>query len=113
MAYSVNFQQSNVADWIFDVQATDADTGDAIDFSTATEISFVMSEHCWPKITASLSNGMITLPVPTTIEVSIPASALQCVRSGGYPVGMTYEVNGEIVQLLVGSVSIYDGLARL
>lgn len=114
MTYIATFQQSNTASWIFDVTATDADTGADIDFSTATAISFVVgdSNNC-PLLTASLANGKITLPTSNTIEVSFSPGDLQTLCQRTYGVGMTYVLNGETNQILTGSVSIYDGLAKL
>lgn len=112
MAYVANFSQSNQADFIFDVVATNADTDAAVDFSTATAILFEVSDFdgC-QRFTASLTSG-ITLPVTGTIEVSIPASSMKNLCAGAYPIGMTYTMNGETDQILTGTVSVYDGVAK-
>lgn len=112
MAYVANFSQSNQEDWKFDVVATNADTGAAVDFSTATAILFAVADFdgC-QRFTASLSSG-ITLPVTGTIEVSIPKATMQNLCAGSYPIGMTYTMNGETDQILTGTLSVYDGVAR-
>lgn len=114
MAYEATFRWSNTTDQIFDVAATDADTGVDIDFSAATAISFVVGDSfSCPVVSATLAGGQITIPTSNIIEVNIPASMLQAACPQTYKVGMTYELNGEINQLIYGTVSIYDGIARL
>lgn len=114
MAYIVNFEQSNKADWRFTITATDADTGEDIDFSTLTAASFVVKdENNCQKLEATLANGKITLPVSTALEFLFSATDMETLCAGSYKVGCVYNNNGEIVQLLTGTVSIYDGVAKL
>ena len=112
MAYIANFSQSNQADWIFDVPAEIADTGADADFTAATAITFVVADYdgC-ERIRATLSN-MISLPQKNVIEVSIPEATMRNLCAGSYPIGMTYTMNGETDQILTGTVSVYDGVAK-
>jgi len=112
MAYIANFSQSNQADWIFDVVATNADTGDAVDFSAATAITFEVNDFdgC-RRFVGALSSG-VTLPAIGTIEVLVPKATMQNLCAGSYPIGMTYTMNGETDQILIGTVSVYDGVAK-
>lgn len=113
MAYIVNFEQSNKADWRFTISATDADTGEDIDFSTLTAASFVVKdENNCQKLEATLASG-ITTPVDTTLEIIFLAPDMETLCAGSYKVGCVYNNNGEVVQLLTGTVSIYDGVAKV
>lgn len=109
MAYVTNFDQSNRASWIFDVTATDVDTGAAIVFTGAT-VSFALRDdtNCL-KFSASIGSG-ITLTDPNTLEFFFTEAQMQPLCPGSYKIGSTYTLNGETVQIFVGTVSIYDGV---
>jgi hypothetical protein len=112
MAYIVNFDQSNKADWAFDISATDADTGVAIDFTGALVTLVLKDENDCQKLTASIGSG-ITLIQPTVLEVIFTASQMNGLQAGAYKVGSVYSLNGQINQLFSGTVSIYDGIAQI
>jgi hypothetical protein len=112
MAYIINFDQSNKADWAFDITATDADTGLAIDFTGALVTLTVKDENDCQRLTATIGSG-ITQPVGTTLEVLFSASQMEALCPGSYKIGAVYSLNGEINQLFQGTVSIYDGVAQI
>jgi hypothetical protein len=112
MAYIINFSQSNKADWAFDITATDVDTGLAIDFTGALVKLTVKDENDCQRLTASIGSG-ITQPVGTTLEILFTASQMEALCPGAYKVGAVYSLNGEIIQLFQGTVSIYDGVAQI
>lgn len=109
MAYVTNFDQSNKADWAFDVTATDADTGEDIAFTGATVTFTVDDENGCQKLTASIGSG-ITLTDANTLSVLFSASQMTALCPGSYKAGMIYVLNGETNQILVGTVSVYDGV---
>ena len=112
MAYIINFDQSNKADWNFDINATDADTGLAIDFTGAVVALTVKDENDCQKLTASIGSG-ITQPVATTLEVLFTDEQMKTLDPGSYKVGAVYQLNGETNQLFYGTVSVYDGVAQI
>lgn len=113
MAFQTSFDASNKADWIIQISATDADTGDDIDF-TGADIAFVVKdENNCQVLSASTDDGAITLPSSTVLQVQFTPTQMQALCAGSYKVGCVYELNGETDQLLVGTVSIYDGIAQL
>ena len=112
MAYIINFDQSNKADWTFDITATDADTLLAIDFTGAAVTLTVKDENNCQRLTASIGSG-ITQPVGTTLEVLFSASQMEALCPGAYKIGAVYQLNGEINQLFHGTVSVYDGVAQI
>lgn len=112
MAYITNFDQSNKADWTFDITATDADTGLAIDFTGAAVSLVVKDENNCQKLSASIGSG-ITQPDANTIEVLFTDEQMKALCAGSYKIGCVYSLNGSTVQLLTGTVSVYDGVASL
>lgn len=112
MAFITNFDQSNKADWTFDITATDADTGAAISFAGASVLFVVKDENNCQKLSASIGSG-ITQPDANTLEVLFTASQMEALCAGSYKVGCVYSLNGSINQILTGTVSVYDGVAKL
>jgi hypothetical protein len=112
MAYIVNFDQSNKADWTFDISATDADTGVAIDFTGALVSLAVKDENGCQLLSASIGSG-ISLILALVLEVSFTASQMETLQPGSYKIGAVYSINGQINQLFSGTVSVYDGIAQI
>lgn len=111
MAFNTSFDQSNKADWIIDLSATDADTGNDIDFTGAEVLFVVKDQNNCQVLSAEVGDG-ITLVSATELEVQFTPDQMNALCSGAYKVGCVYLLNGETVQLLVGTVSIYDGIAQ-
>lgn len=111
MAFIANFYQSNKADWPFDITATDADTGEAVDFTGASVKFEVKDENGCERLTATIGSG-ITQPVGTTLEFLFTAAQMECLCPGSYDIGCVFSLNGEIGQLLTGTLSLYDGVAK-
>ena len=112
MSFIPTFEQSNMADWTFDITATDADTGLDIDFTGASVLLVVKDQNNCKKLSAEIGDG-ITQPAPTTLEFKFPKSQMEGLCPGTYKVGCVYKINDEINQLLTGTIAIYDGVARL
>jgi hypothetical protein len=116
MSFIRNFDQSNKADWTFDITA-DAYDGDdnligPVDFTGAAVSFVVKDENNCQKLSATIGSG-ITQPVGTTLEVLFTASQMEVLCPGSYKIGCVYSLNGEINQLLTGTISVYDGVAKL
>lgn len=112
MAFSTSFDASNKADWIVQISATDADTGDDIDFTGASVSFVVKDENDCQKLEALIGTG-ITQPSTTVLEVHFTPDQMGTLCPASYKIGCVYELNGEINQLLVGTISVYDGVASL
>lgn len=112
MAYVTNFDQSNKADWAFDVTAIDAETGSSIDFTGATVALAVNDENGCQVLSASIGSG-ITQPDAYTLSVLFADQQMKALCPGSYKVGMVYSLNGETNQIFSGTVSVYDGVASL
>lgn len=112
MAFNTSFDASNKADFVADISATDAETGDDIDF-TGAEVSIAISAaDCGQFISASIGNG-ITQPSSTVLELTITAAQMATLRPGSYRIGGVYSLNGETIQLFVGDFVVYDGVANI
>ena len=114
MSFNTNFDASNKADFVVDFSATDADTGDAINF-TGAAVSIKISEAsdpCCIRYSASIGSG-ITQPDANTLELSIPAATMANFCAGTYRIGGVYSLNGQKVQLFVGEFVVYDGVASV
>lgn len=112
MSFVTNFDQSNKADWIIDISATDAETGDDIDFTGADVAFVVKDENNCQRLSATIGSG-ITQPSTTVLEVAFTATQMEALCAGSYKIGCVYQLNGIITQLMTGTVSIYDGVAQL
>lgn len=112
MAYIVNFDQSNKADWFFDISATDADTGVAIDFTGALVTLTVKDESGFQVLTAKIGSG-ITQPTGFVLEVLFTAAQMEALCPGAYKIGAVYSLNSQINQIFSGTVSVYDGVAQI
>lgn len=110
MAYNTSFDQSNKADFVVDFSATDAETGDDIDFTGATVSIKIGQEHCAPMITATIGSG-ITQPSGLILELTITAAQMAVFRPGSYRIGGVYSLNGSTIQIFVGDFVVYDGIA--
>lgn len=108
MSYNLSFDQSNKADFVVDLSATDAETGEDIDFTGAAVSIAIWEENCSPIITASIGSG-ITQPTSLVLELTITAAQLSSFRQGTYLIGGTYTIAGQTVQLFRGAFVVYDG----
>lgn len=117
MAYIIDFPQSNKADWTFDITATDADPdspsfGAPIDFTGAAVTFTVKDENDCQKLNLTIGSG-ITQPTGFVLEVLVTAAQMETLCPGAYKHGAVYSLNGEINQLMSGTVSVYDGVAQI
>lgn len=117
MSYIQNFDQSNKADFTFDITATDGDEnsatfGQAIDFTGALVTLMVKDESGCQRLTATIGSG-ITQPVGTTLEVLFTAAQMETLWPGSYKIGAVYSLNGSINQIFSGTISVFDGVAQI
>lgn len=109
----VNLEASNKADWTIQLTAIDEETGDEIDF-TGASIAFSVKDDCGVEIlSASTTDGKITLPTGVLIEVTFTETEMNSICRGRYALGCVYQLNSETIQLLTGYVDVYDGIASL
>lgn len=112
MAFNTSFDASNKADFVVDFSATDAETGDDIDFTGASVSIKIGQENCAPIIMATIGSG-ITQPTNLILELTITAAQMATFRPGSYRIGGVYKLNGATNQLFVGDFVVYDGIAAV
>jgi hypothetical protein len=109
--YLTDIDASNRADFIILISATDADTGDAIDFSIASDITIEVNDSTGcQKMLASVANGKVTLPSSTVLQCKFSRSEMVNLCPASYVIGGTYTAAGETDQLFTGSINVYDGV---
>ena len=112
MGITLNGATTNNADWKTIFEFTDGDTGDLIDFTGAyIEVEVKDQDRC-KRLEASTTNGMIVIQESGTFELTIPADKMRCLCPASYLIGGLYQLNGEIISLFTGTLSIIDGVAR-
>ncbi len=112
MAYNTSFDASNKADFVVDFSATDAETGDDIDFTGASVSIKIGKENCSPLITTSIGSG-ITQPTSAVLELTVTAAQMAALSPGSYRIGGVYSLSGQTIQLFVGDFVVYDGIAAV
>lgn len=113
MGIILNSSATNNADWKTEFQFNDRDTGDLIDFTSATiEIEVKDLDNC-KRIEATTGNGKITIISTGVIELLVPASEMKCLCPASYRIGGVYSIDGETISLFTGTLTVIDGVARL
>lgn len=107
-------QASNRAQWIGQVDVTDADTGDYADISGASAITLeiVDPSSCRPVLTASLANGKITLPDTGLIQWAFTKEDMGVLRPVTHSAAMTMTLGGSTVQLMIARLPVLEGFIR-
>lgn len=101
---------SNQANWTYRDEATDEETGDPVDL-TGASITFEVrdSSNCIV-LSASTSNGKITIVDTGVFEVAFTRAEMQQVEAGTYDVGCVITINGATPQFLIGTLPVLDGV---
>lgn len=111
--FGINFEPvSNREDWIEQGSFTDPTDGSAlvIDDAEAFEIAIRAPGCSDPVLTGSFGDGKISFPETNTVQWRFPASVMRCLRAGNYEVGATVTKDGEVTQIILGTLPVYDGV---
>jgi hypothetical protein len=104
----------NNADWQTQFQFGDGETGDLLDFTGASiELEIRDGAWCGTRVIASTDNGLITIISLGIFELLIPASQMECLCPETYRMGAVYSLNGSIISLFTGPLTITDGASRI
>jgi len=113
---------SNKATWTEALSVTDGETGEAIDLSSADEITITVrdtnsrpSDYCFgtnptPVLTATLTGGQVVLVETGVLEWTFTKDQMRALAAKTYQVGLTLEDDGEVVQLIIGTVPVLEGI---
>ena len=110
MAYEVHFETSNRETFAFELSAVDAETGDDFDF-TGAEVAIAITGDC-PRLSATVGDG-VEINAPNIVSVLFTADRMSRLPIGSHRIGMIFRRDDVTLQMLVGTVSVYDGIAKL
>lgn len=111
MSITFSSAETSNRDWNYQFEVDDEDTGEPIDLTGATiAISITDSEGC-QKISATTDNGKISIVSTGVFTLSIPYSETN-LCAGTYNIGGYYQLNGETLDLLDGSIAVRTGRPR-
>jgi hypothetical protein len=104
-------QVSNQADWIESLEITDADTGDVIDLSDATEIIIEIKTQGRDNVlqSASLTDETVEHVETGVIQWSFTDTQMQTLCSGTYDVKIRITKDDIVTQLFIGTLPVLDG----
>jgi hypothetical protein len=111
---------TTASDWSDAVQITDSETGEPVDLTGCTIVVSVArrrksSGNWWfgnrPLLTATTDDGSVTIVDLGIFAVTFPVATRGGVLTPGvYEVGATISQSGEVIQLLLGTISVLDGI---
>lgn len=103
---------SNKATWTGFLTVYDADTNEQFDISAATEITVSVRDPITQTIelTGTLTGGEITLVSDTQFSWVFTKSQMSDLCAKIYEVGATIEFDDDDAQLIIGTVSVLDGI---
>jgi len=114
MAYIAALRQSNRATWRDIIEISDSETGDLIDLTDARITMTIRDQNGGQRLTASTDEGSINVIELGRAEFSFTKDQMGGLRTGSYSIGarVQREPDGDVEQLLEGSVYIFEGVDR-
>lgn len=109
----VDLAWTNNVSFTISWSSTDADTGDDIDYSIATEIVVTIKDDYCIRLKALKSDGTVSVLNPQNPSVTFSAAQMQTLCEGQYKIGAAYKTDTGDGMAFVGTVTIIDGVARL
>lgn len=100
---------SNRADWKFELELTDNDTGEVIDTTGCTMNIVVRDGKGAIKLQGDTTDKINTLATGV-IQIWFTEDDVDGICAGQYDAGLTITGNGETVQLFIGTVPVVDGV---
>lgn len=111
--YDVQFFATTSADWAEAVELIDADTNLALDVPDDATFALTIGGRCWSDFAITSEGGEITRPADNIIQWRFTASDFSRYWPGGtHRVGLTMTTTGGTTQLLIGTLSVLDGIVR-
>ena len=115
---------SNRADWQEACVLTDQETGELIDISqcrvmmtvtraaprSTVSSSYAEEYNSGPALTGSTDDGTITLPDVGTFEWLFSATRMAGLCQGEYVIGVRISQDDRTAQLIIGTVSVVEGI---
>lgn len=110
--YEVQFQTTTSADWAEAVELIDANTNLPLDVPDEAVFDLAIGDYCWSgRFRATSEDGAISRPQDNIIQWQFTRDQLNRFWAPGtYPVGLTMQTNGGTTQLLIGTLSVINGI---
>lgn len=110
--YQVQFAATSSADWAEAIELIDNDTNLALDVPDDARFNLTIGGRCWSgELTASTTDGRITRPADNIIQWRFTPNDIRTFwPRNSYAVGLTMTTDGGTTQLLVGTLSVIDGI---
>lgn len=113
MSITLNSSATNNADWDtnceFKASYDGGETFGLIDFTGAEIKVEVRDIDGCSRIVGTTLNGKITILDLGVFNILIPASEMNCLRPGSYNAGGVYSINGSIIDLFEGTLTVRGG----
>jgi hypothetical protein len=104
---------SNRASWIESVELTDEETGEPIDLTGCDiEVAVRPQGTTRPCLQASTGDDTVAIVDTGVFQFTFTPDQMRSQCVGTYDVGATISRDGETAQIVIGSVSILDGVVR-
>jgi hypothetical protein len=102
---------SNCADWRVTREVVDDDTDELVDL-TGAAIRFDLRDQRSRAVllSATTDNGKIAVIDTGTFTVAFPAADMRQLCAAIYDAGCTITINGVTYQLIIGTVTVLDGV---
>lgn len=108
MAITLTSAETSNRDWNYQFEVVDEDTGEPIDLTGAViAISVNDAEGC-QRILATTDNGKVAIVDTGVFTLTIPYSETN-LCAGTYSIGGYYQLNGDTLDLLEGTISVRTG----
>jgi hypothetical protein len=102
--------QSNRATWRQEIQLTDVDTGETIKVDDCDVTITVRDESGRQVLSGSSDGGEIIFSEEDMFQWTFSNSQMAALCAGTYNVGVRISQNGIVMQLIIGSVPILEGI---
>src|SRR5262245_158477 len=105
---------SNQATWAESAELTDAEDGDPIDLSSATEIAVTVRDpqSRTSVLTLTMTGGQITIPAVGVFSWRVDSGQMGALVAKTYEVGCVISDTDGDVQLFIGYLPVLDGIVQ-
>lgn len=111
--YEVQFLATTSADWSEAIELIDANTNQPLTIPDDAEFELTIGGQCWSGLSGSSDDGRITRPKPNVIQWKFTTDDFRRYWPGRtHSVGITMTTSEGTIQILIGTLSIIDGVVR-
>lgn len=108
MSITLSSAETSNRDWNYEFTVSDEETGDPIDLTGAFIAMSITDRDGCQRISATTDNGKITIVSLGIITLAIPYSETN-LCAGTYEIGGYYQLNGDTLDLIEGSIAVRTG----